>query len=59
MRGLNGLTPAEIAIKAVTPMPDGFNARHDATLRTYCYRLFARNPGHSFAYERAWWLTSA
>ena len=57
VRSLNGLTPAEIAIKAVTPMPDGFNARHDATLRTYCYRLFARNPGTPFAYERAWWVS--
>ena len=57
LRSLNGLTPGEIAVKAITPMPDGFNARHDATLRTYCYRLFARNPGSPFAHERAWWVS--
>ena len=57
LRSLNGLTPSEIAVKAITPMPDGFNARHDATLRTYCYRLFARNPGSPFARERAWWVS--
>lgn len=57
IRSLNGLTPVEIAIRAVTPAEHGFDARRDAVSRTYCYRLLTRRPGSPFAPRRAWWLT--
>lgn len=59
IRSLNGMTPVEIAIRAVTPVEHGFDARRDAVSRTYCYRLLTRRPGSPFAPRRAWWLTRA
>jgi tRNA pseudouridine38-40 synthase len=40
--GLNGLMPPDVAALACAAAPDGFDARHDATSRAYCYRLMAR-----------------
>ena len=57
IRSLNGLTPVEIAIRAVTPAEHGFDARRDAVSRTYCYRLLTRRPDNPFSPHRAWWLS--
>jgi tRNA pseudouridine38-40 synthase len=41
-RRLNSLLPEDISVLAAEPMAPGFDARRDATSRTYCYRLLAR-----------------
>lgn len=40
-RGLQALTPSDVAVLAAHPAPGGFDARREATSRTYCYRLLA------------------
>lgn len=57
IRSLNGLTPEGIAVRAVTLVETGFDARRDAVSRTYCYRLLNRRPGSPFAPNRAWWIS--
>jgi tRNA pseudouridine38-40 synthase len=57
VRSLNGLTPPSIAIRAVTPADDGFDARRSAASRTYCYRVLLRRPDSPFARNRAWWIS--
>jgi tRNA pseudouridine38-40 synthase len=42
LRSVNALLPNEIVVLAAEQAPDGFNARHDAHSRTYCYRLLVR-----------------
>ena len=59
VRSLNGLTPPEIAILALEPAPDGFDARHDAIARTYCYLVDAVRPPSPFTRGRAWQVTRA
>jgi len=55
-RRLNGITPSDIAVVAAGPAPDGFDARGDATSRSYRYRLFTRRPLSPFERGRAlWW----
>jgi tRNA pseudouridine38-40 synthase len=55
-RRLNGITPADVAVTAVGPAREGFDARVDATSRSYCYRLFTRRPSSPFERGRAlWW----
>ncbi len=54
-RNLNALLPADVAITACTPAADGFNARHHATARTYCYRLLRRPTRSAFWRDRALW----
>lgn len=55
-RRLNGLLPGDIAITAAGPAPDGFDARGDATSRSYRYRLLARPAPSPFERGRAlWW----
>jgi tRNA pseudouridine38-40 synthase len=56
LRSVNALLPDEIAVIAAEQAPDGFNARHDARGRTYCYRLLARAAPSPFEAGRAlWW----
>ena len=56
LRRLNGLTDADVAITAATAVADGFDARADATSRSYRYRLFTRRPSSPFERGRAlWW----
>ncbi len=43
---LNAVLPVDIAVLACGPAPIGFDARHDATSRAYCYRVLAR-PGRA------------
>ncbi len=56
LRRLNGLTPDDVAVTAAGPAADGFDARGDATSRSYCYRLLARSASNPFERGRAlWW----
>ena len=54
LRRLNGLTAEDIAITAAAPAPAGFDARADATSRSYRYRVLARSASNPF--ERGWAL---
>ena len=55
-RRLNGLGPRDIAVTAAVPTEDGFNARRDATSRTYRYRILTRFSSSPFEENRAlWW----
>ena len=55
-RALDAVTPPEIALKAVTEVADGFDARRDARSRTYCYRVLAAPAASPFERGRAlWW----
>jgi tRNA pseudouridine38-40 synthase len=56
MRRLNGVGPDDVAVTAAGVVTDGFNARHDATSRTYRYRLLARSAPSPFERGKAlWW----
>jgi tRNA pseudouridine38-40 synthase len=52
-RSLNGLLPADVAVLASEPAPDGFDARRDARSRTYRYRVLARRARDPFERGRA------
>jgi tRNA pseudouridine38-40 synthase len=54
---LNGLLDDDVAVLASEPAPDTFNARHDATSRTYCYRVLARRTRSVFERNRTFWWT--
>jgi tRNA pseudouridine38-40 synthase len=55
-RSLNALLPEQIAVRACTAAPAGFDARRDAVSRTYCYRVLARRERSPFEAGRAlWW----
>jgi tRNA pseudouridine38-40 synthase len=55
-RRLNGITAADVAVTAAGPAPAGFDARGDATSRSYRYRLLTRRPSSPFERGRAlWW----
>jgi tRNA pseudouridine38-40 synthase len=53
LSGLNALLPADVAVLAAEAAPDGFDARRDATSRTYCYRVLARRAPSAFERRRA------
>jgi tRNA pseudouridine38-40 synthase len=55
---LNRLLDDDIAVLAAEPAPEGFNARRDATSRTYCYRVLARRTRSVFQRKRAYWWTA-
>jgi tRNA pseudouridine38-40 synthase len=52
-RGLNALLPRDVSVLACDEAPDGFDARRDATSRTYCYRLNTRRVASVFEQDRA------
>lgn len=55
-RRLNGLVPGDLAVSAAGAAPAGFDARRDATSRSYRYRLLARRAPSPFEQGRAlWW----
>jgi tRNA pseudouridine38-40 synthase len=54
---LNRLLDDDVAVLAAEPAPEGFNARRDATSRTYCYRVLARRTRSVFERGRAYWWT--
>jgi len=56
---LNGLLDGDVAVLAAEPAPAGFNARRDATSRTYCYRVLARRSRSVFERQRAYWWPGA
>ncbi len=55
-RRLNALLPTDLAVLASEPAPAGFDARHSATSRTYCYRLLAGPVRSPFEKGRALWV---
>jgi tRNA pseudouridine38-40 synthase len=56
---LNGLLPEEIAVLRSEPAPAGFDARHDAVSRTYCYRILHRRARSAFEQGRSLWWAHA
>jgi tRNA pseudouridine38-40 synthase len=50
---LNALTPRDIAVLACEQAEDDFDARRDATSRTYCFRLLPRREPSAFERDRA------
>jgi tRNA pseudouridine38-40 synthase len=53
---LNAVLPPDVAVLRSAPAPEGFDARRDATSRTYCYRLLHRCERSAFEAGRAlWW----
>jgi tRNA pseudouridine38-40 synthase len=55
-RRLNGLGPDDVSVTAAAVVADGFNARHDAKARSYCYRLLARDAPSPFEQGKSlWW----
>jgi tRNA pseudouridine38-40 synthase len=42
LKNLNAVLPADVAVRAVTAVPDGFDARRDAISRAYRYRILTR-----------------
>jgi tRNA pseudouridine38-40 synthase len=53
---LNSLLPHDMAVLSCVPAPDTFDARRDATSRTYCYRVLGRRTRDVFERGRAlWW----
>jgi tRNA pseudouridine38-40 synthase len=53
---LNALLPADMAVLSCEPAADTFDARRDATSRTYCYRVLARRTRDAFEHGRVlWW----
>ncbi len=56
LRGVNALLPREVVVLRAEEAPPGFSARHDATSRTYRYRILARRQPSAFERGRAlWW----
>jgi tRNA pseudouridine38-40 synthase len=53
---LNALTGPDIGVLGCAAAADGFDARHDARSRTYCYRVLVRRTPSPFERRRAlWW----
>lgn len=51
--GLNALLPYDVAVLECAAAAAGFDARHDATSRVYCYRLLTRRARSPFERRRA------
>lgn len=56
-RSLNALLPDDVAVLASENAPDGFDARSDATSRTYCYRIWNRRQRTALLRGRVWWCS--
>jgi tRNA pseudouridine38-40 synthase len=55
-RRLNGLGPDDVAVTAASLVADGFDARRDAKVRSYRYRLLTRSAPSPFERGKAlWW----
>jgi tRNA pseudouridine38-40 synthase len=52
---LNGLLGDDVAVLSAEPAPETFDARRDATSRTYCYRVLARRSRGALERGRAFW----
>ena len=56
LRSVNAVLPREIVVLSAEEAPEGFSARHDATSRTYRYRILARRTPSAFERGKAlWW----
>jgi tRNA pseudouridine38-40 synthase len=56
LRSVNAVLPREIVVLSAEEAPEGFSARHDATSRTYRYRILARRTPSAFERGRSlWW----
>jgi len=56
VRSLNAVLPSDVAVLSCDAADAGFDARRDATSRTYCYRILLRRPRSAFEQGRAlWW----
>ena len=53
IKGWNALLPSDVAVLACERAVDGFDARRDATSRTYCYRMLTRPTRSVFEARRA------
>jgi tRNA pseudouridine38-40 synthase len=53
LEGLNALLPGDVTVLACEAAPEGFDARRDATSRTYCFRLLNRRAPSAFERHRA------
>ncbi|HEV2814020.1 MAG TPA: tRNA pseudouridine(38-40) synthase TruA [Solirubrobacteraceae bacterium] len=53
LRGVNALTPPDLAVLEAAEAPPGFDARRDALSRTYCYRILNRRQPSAFERGRA------
>jgi len=52
-RSLNALLPDDVAVLSSEPMGEGFDARHSARSRTYCYRILTSRARSPFEHGRA------
>ena len=53
---LNALLPDDVAVLASEPAPEGWDARRNASSRTYCYRILTRPTRSVFLRGTAlWW----
>jgi tRNA pseudouridine38-40 synthase len=59
LRGLNALTPPDIAIKDVAFVADSFDARRDGWSRVYEYHVLNRPTPSPFHLNRAWHVHGA
>ncbi|HTD57304.1 MAG TPA: tRNA pseudouridine(38-40) synthase TruA, partial [Solirubrobacteraceae bacterium] len=55
---LNSLLASDLAVLGCEPAADTFDARRDATSRTYCYRVLATPVRSPFERGRALWVPS-
>jgi tRNA pseudouridine38-40 synthase len=56
---VNALLPGDVAVLASEPAAGDFDARRDASSRTYCYRVLARRTRAVFERGRALWWPQA
>jgi tRNA pseudouridine38-40 synthase len=52
---LNGLLDGDLSVLGAEPTHESFDARRDASSRTYCYRVLARRSRSVFERQRAFW----
>jgi tRNA pseudouridine38-40 synthase len=55
---LNGLLADDLSVLTAEPAPSSFDARRDASSRTYCYRVLARRARSALERGRVFWCTS-
>jgi tRNA pseudouridine38-40 synthase len=53
---LNALAGPDVVVRSARSAPEGFSARHDATLREYRYRLVPGPVPPLFLRDVAWWV---
>ena len=53
LRGINAVTPPDIAVLQAIAAADGFDARRDARSRTYCFRIHTRAVASPFELRRS------